>query len=122
MSPVPGMDHADFSSLEVLRPFGLVRYFVGSFSMGVAFGRVGYSIGNYGFEGMSHPNYGVPVQPLTFESTVAGPALTAAVQPGWWLAPHLGLAVELGQRPARRLRRRARGEPNQPGRALSHPS
>jgi len=59
-------------------------------------GGAGYATGNYGFEGMSHPNYGVPVKPLTFESTVAGPALTAAVQPGWWLTPHLGLAVELG--------------------------
>lgn len=59
-------------------------------------GGAGYSTGNYAFEGMSHPNYGVPLQPLTFESTVAGPVLTAAVQPGWWLTPHVGLAMELG--------------------------
>jgi hypothetical protein len=59
-------------------------------------GGAGYASGNYAFEGNSHPGSGVPVQPLTLESTVVGPGLTAALQPGWWLTPQIELALELG--------------------------
>jgi len=45
---------------------------------------------------MSNPGYGVAVHPLALGTTLAGPTIGAAVQPGWWLTSHVKIAGELG--------------------------
>ena len=59
-------------------------------------GGAGYASGTYAFAGTSVPGYGVPVQPLTLESTVGGADVAAALQPGWWLTSRVEVALELG--------------------------